>query len=102
MTRLLAMFNPMRLMVALLAWPSSGMASIATSFQSGSGVNVSAMRLVILTVGASLAVLFTAWVVTVLLEINSTSDESGKRQVWEYGIRIAILMALLVGTIFAL
>ncbi len=102
MTRLLAMFNPMRLMLALLAWPSSGMASIATSFQSGSGVSTTAMRDVILTIGAGVAVLFTAYVLTVLLEINSTADDNGKRLVWEYAIRIAILMALLVGTIFAL
>ncbi len=92
----------MRLVLALLAWPSYGMASIATAFQSGSGVNVSAMRLVILTIGASLAVLFTAYVVTRLLDMNSTADQSGQRMGWEYAIRIAILMALLVGVIFAL
>lgn len=102
MTRLLTTITPMRFVIALLAWPSSGMASIATAFQSGSGVNVSAMKLVILTIGASLAVLFVAYVLTHLMDMNSTADDAGQRLGWEYSIRIAILMALLVGVIFAL
>lgn len=102
MKRLIELFTPLRLVLALLVWPSSGMATIASAFQSGSGVNVAAMRLIILTVGASLAVLFTAYVLTLLLDMNSTADESGQRLGWEHAIRIAILMALLVGVIFAL
>lgn len=102
MKRLIELFIPVRLLVVLLAWPSSGMATIASAFQAGSGVNVSAMRLIILTLGASLAVLFTAYVLTLLMDMNSTADESGQRMGWEHAIRIAILMALLVGVIFAL
>lgn len=37
MKRLIELFTPLRLVLALLVWPSSGMATIASAFQSGSG-----------------------------------------------------------------